>query len=189
MYEVLVHTGLRRGELATLAWGDLSLDGPTAWLTVRAENAKNKQEDSLPIRTDLAAKLRAWWHDRGSPGPRERVFNVPIALVQILDKDLKAAGIAKVDERGRTFDVHGFRHTTATYLAKAGVPPRAAQRHMRHSDIRLTLGTYTDPSLLDDSSALEALPSLNGAKDVPPQQATGTDGNGLPTGLPKLGPS
>jgi hypothetical protein len=33
---------------------------------------------------------------------------------------------------------------------------------MRHSDIRLTLGTYSDPQLLDTAAALAALPKVNG---------------------------
>ena len=34
-------------------------------------------------------------------------------------------------------------------LSKSGVPPRVAQRLMRHSDIRLTMQTYTDPKFFD----------------------------------------
>ena len=39
------------------------------------------------------------------------LFNVPSALIRILDYDLAAAGIAKRDDRGRTVDVHAMRHT------------------------------------------------------------------------------
>jgi hypothetical protein len=31
-------------------------------------------------------------------------------LVRILDRDLKAAGIPKTDDRGRTVDVHALQH-------------------------------------------------------------------------------
>jgi integrase len=47
---------------------------------------------------------------------------VPKALVKILDRDLKMAGIAKRDERGRTIDVHAMRHTFGTLLSKGGLP-------------------------------------------------------------------
>lgn len=33
--------------------------------------------------------------------PDERLFNVPSSLLRVLDRDLKAAGIAKPDDRGR----------------------------------------------------------------------------------------
>jgi hypothetical protein len=112
--------------------------------------------------------------------------------VRILDRDLVAAGIArwakdergrsyidKRDERGRTVDVHALRTTFGTHLSKSGVAPRTAQAAMRHSDIKLTMGVYTDPKLLDVAGALEgALPSLplDGEPQAQKQRATGTAG-------------
>src|SRR5262249_62063863 len=73
---------------------------------------------------------------------------------------LKAAGIAKRDERGRTLDVHALRTTFGTLLSRGGVPLRTAQAAMRHADPNLTANVYTDPKLLDVHGALDALPSL-----------------------------
>jgi integrase len=187
VYRVLVLTGLRRGELAGLTWADLDLYEPEsgstgkprpakqARLTVRASISKNGKTDTLPVRADLADRLRDWKTDSGSLEPNARVFNVPAALFKILDRDLAAAGIPKRDPEGRTIDVHAMRHTTASYLARGGVAPRAAQSLMRHSDIRLTLGTYTDPTLLDSAAALAALPKLGDGSDREQLRATGTD--------------
>lgn len=159
IYSMLVLTGLRKGELTQLRWTDLDLDGRQGWLTMRASVAKNGETETLPVRADLAIQLRAWKGDRKNPSGTEKVFRVPRGLARILDRDLVAAGIArkvqdaaghwrieKRDDQGRTIDVHALRHITATFLAKSGVAPRTAQSIMRHSDIRLTLGTYTDPS-------------------------------------------
>jgi hypothetical protein len=77
------------------------------------------------------------------------------------------------DADGRVVDVHALRHTTASYLASAGVPPRTAQALMRHSDIRLTLGTYSDPQLLDTAAALHALPKMDGEKPTETASAGG----------------
>ncbi|HEY2841812.1 MAG TPA: tyrosine-type recombinase/integrase [Pirellulales bacterium] len=68
--------------------------------------------------------------------------------------------IDKRDERGRTVDVHALRHTFGTLLSKGGVSPRTAQAAMRHSDVNLTMNTYTDPKLLDVAGAMESLPLL-----------------------------
>ena len=87
-----------------------------------------------------------------------RVFVVPVELVKILNRDLKLAKIPKTDDRGWTIDVHALRHTFGTLLSKGGVAPRTAQSAMRHSDIELTMKTYTDPRLLDIHGALDALP-------------------------------
>jgi integrase len=88
------------------------------------------------------------------------LFTVPAGLVRILDRDLVLARIPKVDERGRTVDVHALRHTFGTLLSKGGVSPRTAQAAMRHSTIDLTMNVYTDPKLLDVAGAMEALPAL-----------------------------
>jgi len=94
---------------------------------------------------------------------------------------VKAAGIPKTDERGRAVDVHAMRMTLATMLNKAGVAPRTAQEIMRHSDIRLTMATYTDAKLLNVSGALDSLPTLTSDENIDDKsesiRATGTDGN------------
>ena len=65
-------------------------------------------------------------------------------------------------------------------LAASGVHPKIAQTLMRHSDIRLTLGTYTDPKLLDVAGALTALPTLTRSPAPQRMRATGTHGKADP---------
>ena len=121
------------------------------------------------------------------------LFTVPAGLVKILDRDLRLAGIPKVDERGRTVDVHALRNTFGTLLSKGGVTPRTAQAAMRHSTIDLTMNTYTDPKLLDVAGAMESLPSLplgagphTGANVL---SATGTDDSTPSPLAPTLAPT
>jgi integrase len=116
--------------------------------------------------------------------PDTPIFTVPAGLVRILDRDLALAGIPKRDERGRTVDVHAMRHTFGTLLSKGGVTPRTTQAAMRHSDVNLTMNTYTDPKLLDVAGAMEALPAL--------PLGTGTQGEAVAvsaTGTDDLTPS
>ena len=105
------------------------------------------------------------------------LFNVPAGLVRILDRNLKAGGIPKRDERGRAVDVHAMRHTFGTHLSKGGVSPRTAQAAMRHSSIDLTMSTYTDPRLLDVAGAMNVLPALplGDGPHTERAKATGTD--------------
>src|SRR5262249_17379694 len=133
---------------------------------------------------DKLTALQAQVGERGEPIPMRLpgdtlVFAVPEGLRLILNRDLKAAGIPKRDDRGRTVDVHAMRTTFGTLLSKTGTAPRTAQQAMRHSDIKLTMGVYTDPRLLDVRGAVEKLPALplpNGT-DIPTvgaMQMTGT---------------
>ena len=219
IFKTLVLTGLRKGELASVTVGQLDLDTEFPLVTLNAADEKNREGNSLPIRADLADDLRKWLatlqnerqgasdadgerialtfqRDAGEALPLDTpLFTVPKALVRILDRDLVAAGIPKRDERGRTIDVHALRHSFGTLLSKGGVTPRTAQAAMRHSDIALTMTTYTDPKLLDVQGALDALPSLP-LTDSPMRKresarATGTDHarSLLGQGLGKIGTS
>jgi integrase len=158
MYKVMVLTGLRRGELASVRVRDIDF-GARPRIELPGSATKNDEVASLPLRPDLASELGQWIAENGK-GAGDRVFRVPVELVKILKRDLKAAGIAYRDDRGRTVDVHALRHTTATHLARAKVAPRVAQQFMRHSDIKLTMQVYTDLQLLDETEALAALPDM-----------------------------
>ena len=72
----------------------------------------------------------------------------------MLRRDLQAAGIPYRDEEGRVLDFHSLRHTFGTNLARAGVAPKVAQELMRHSDINLTMMTYTHVGLYDLNAAV-----------------------------------
>jgi integrase len=159
MYQTMVLTGLRRGELAELRVHHLVLDGSQPRIELPGEATKNDEDARLLLRSDLANQLAEWLRATGKTGT-DPVFRVPAELVKILKRDLALAGIPYRDEQGRTLDVHALRHTTATFLSRAKVPPSVAQRIMRHSDIKLTLQVYTDVQQLDEAEAIAALPDL-----------------------------
>jgi site-specific recombinase XerD len=50
---------------------------------------------------------------------------------------------------------HDLRHSTATYLLAAGVPARVVMELLGHSQISMTLNTYSHvlPAMLDDAAA------------------------------------
>ena len=131
-------------------------------IQLEAKNEKNGNGSAIPLRSDLAEELRNWITSKAL-APSALLFSVPAGLRRILDRDLKAAGIPKRDDRDRTIDVHALRTTFATMLSTSGTAPRTAQAAMRHSDIKLTMGTYTDAKHLDVREAMERLPNLHSA--------------------------
>jgi integrase len=170
VYKTFLLTGLRRGELEAITVGQLCLDSANPVAVLNAADEKNREGSEIAIRSDLAADLRQWLSDRparlqaharrkGDIVPERlpanvRVFIVPKEFVKILNRDLRLAGIPKMDDRGRVLDIHALRHTFGTLLSKGGVAPRTAQEAMRHSDIALTMNvtrilaysTFTRPS-------------------------------------------
>lgn len=208
IYKTLVLTGLRKGELTSLTVGQLVLDGPVCFASLHAADEKNRKGSEIILRDDLASDLRAWVADklakiqaeaidRNDPIPSRLpsdtpIFNVPTQLCKILNRDLKLAGIAKRDDRGRTLDIHALRHTFGTLMSKGGVAPRTAQAAMRHSKLDLTMSVYTDPALLDVRGALDALPGLPLGPENGGQQsisATGTYGQSMDLRQTSLAPT
>jgi integrase len=209
LYKTYVLSGLRKSELASLTVAQLEFDGPIAYAVLEAADEKNRSGSEIPLREDLADDLRQWLKEKLATiqqearhkeqpvplrlPPNTPVFYVPKGLIRILDRDLKLAGIPKVDERGRTVDVHSLRHTFGTHLSKGGVAPRTAQAAMRHSSIDLTMNVYTDPKLLDVHGALDALPSLplesGSTTDEVDVSATGADDLPLRSLAPMLAPT
>ncbi len=162
VYLTAVLTGLRRGELRALQWGDVHLDAPKPFMSVRAATTKNRKGAVILLRDDLVTELRGLL-DRGYPSlPGGRVFRVP--KPETFRRDLQEAGIPIYDEQGRKVDMHALRHTLATNLARGGVAPRVAMEIMRHSDIKLTAKTYTDAGLLPMADAMDKLPRYEVSK-------------------------
>jgi len=199
VYKSLALTGLRRNELASITVGQIHFDAPTPFVELHAADEKSRRGAEIPLQRDLAADLRDWIGaklERLRDDCRRRIgrdgatalpirlpsdtplFNIPTSILRTLNRDLKAAGIPKVDERGRSVDIHALRHTFGTMLSKSGVAPRTAQAAMRHSSIDMTMNIYTDPRLLDVAGAIESLPELplRTSPHRESQRATGTAG-------------
>jgi len=185
LYLVAVNSGLRVSELASLTEQSFDFTDAGATLTIEAGDAKNRKDGQLPLRTDVADIVRAWLFERrqsGSPTvPMAGTSTIPLwpgtwteKAARMLRRDLEAAEIAYCDDAGRVLDFHGLRHTFGTNLARSGVHPRVAQELMRHSDINLTMRTYSHVRLHDLTAAVESMPGLASPKSET-GKATGTD--------------
>lgn len=158
IYLTVIYTGLRRNELNGLKWDDFNFAVEPATLKVPASLSKNRKEATLYLRPELSIALQAakpkW------AKPESYVFRGQIPRVQTLQKDLAAAGIPFEDARQRRIDLHALRKTYGTLLAASGVSPRVAMELMRHSDMKLTMGVYTDVAQLPIIAEAARLPSF-----------------------------
>jgi integrase len=160
LYRLALETGLRASELRSLTRGDFDLDPRQPSVTVRAGYAKNRREDTIPLRTETAAMLAKHLISRLPTAP---AFTMPDSTrtARMLRKDLAAAGIPYQDATGRYADFHALRHTFITALATSGVLPKVAQTLARHSDIRLTLDRYAHVLGEQQVDAINRLPDLS----------------------------
>ncbi len=176
-YLAALVTGLRRSELEALEWGDVHLDSPSPFLDVRASTTKNARRAAIAIRDDLAEALRAI--RPADAASSDRVFPRGVPSVAELHADCTAAEIPIQDGDRGSVDFHALRHTFGTNLSRAKVGPRVAMAAMRHSDMKLTMRTYTDADLLPVTDAIERLPRFDAMIDSE-LRATGTDGADAP---------
>ena len=78
---------------------------------------------------------------------------VPQRTAAVLRMDLTRAGIP-IESRGKILDFHAFRAAYITHIVQRGTNPATAQQLARHSDVRLTLQTYTDVDVRGKRRAL-----------------------------------
>lgn len=127
-------------------------------MTVEARHSKRRREDTLPLRSQIAAPVGDWIADR--PDDRSLFPIESTHTAEMIRVDLEAAGIPYETASG-VADFHSLRHTFVTMLAKRTAPVKVVQMLARHSTPTLTLGVYSHVGLDDQASALEALPSID----------------------------
>jgi integrase len=158
VYLFALHTGLRRNEINKLQWDDLKLNGATSSVRVRPEINKNRKDQYLPLHAEMVSVLKAMKPE--SAKPNAPVFANGAPSMKEMKLDFKAAGIALLDERGHRIDFHALRTSYITRLQRSGVSPREAMELARHSDMRLTMKTYTDTAQLPLAATVAQLPSF-----------------------------
>ena len=80
--------------------------------------------------------------------------------VAALRRDLEAAGIAPVNERGEVYDMHSLRYELGQSLLMQNPANNAVKEVMRHSTIELTLKTYARATLSHKVAALMNRPMM-----------------------------
>lgn len=169
-YEALIvlamHTGMRWGELGGLLWSDVDLDksviyvrraqaevynpklplGQRTRITLDAPKTKSSQR-TVRIGADCRAKLKA--HRASLPAIPHKTLRVflspdgqPLRLGNFTKRQWKPLlKAAKLPESFKWKD--GTRHTLATTALTQGISPRVVQERLGHSDVALTLRTYS----------------------------------------------
>jgi integrase len=159
-YMLPLYAGLRRNEAKTLHWSDLVLGESGGLLRIHAAVNKNRKEQALPLHRDLAKTLQQQKPANCKANDLVLVNGVP--QMKEFRQDLKKAGIPFLDERGHRMDYHALRTTFITRLSTMKVHPRVAMELARHSDMRLTMKTYTDAGQLPLQEVMDTLPSFGG---------------------------
>ena len=181
-YSLALDSGMRKAELCGLKWSDLDAEGR---LTVQRQLVKPRPQpifgpvknetprvlELAPETLDLLRKHRVHqaeiklrnrqhYHDHGlmfakewgNVQRRHDTLGNPLQANNIGQNEyaklIVAAGVRRIK-------FHGMRHTCATLLLQAGVPPHVVQQRLGHKRIEMTLSTYAHalPSMQQDAAA------------------------------------
>ncbi|MFG3133290.1 tyrosine-type recombinase/integrase [Streptomyces tendae] len=176
LFELALHTGLRKGELLGLHWEDLDLDAGTAAIrrtlqrtstggltTLPTKTRASERRIALPTRCVQSLKLHheqqerereasgaTWQHDA-------HVFTTvqgrpidPTNLTRTFTTILRRAGL-------RHIRFHDLRHSTATLLLEQGVELVVIKELLGHAHIGVTATVYAHVRLRLQRDAIDSL--------------------------------
>ncbi|SDR87210.1 Phage integrase family protein [Opitutus sp. GAS368] len=141
-YQMLFYTAGRKGEVASLVWGDFTLNNlEAASVTFRANVTKTKRERVVPLILPLAQKL---WILRGEQYRNDSVVFQCIPTRKQLLRDLFSAAIERKDALGCVVHFHAFRKTARTLAIAHGVSERVCDAILGHESEHRMGTRYTD---------------------------------------------
>jgi integrase len=153
LFEVLIGTGMRKGEALALHWADVHLDQRALFIRYTLSNINN----TTPVLTTPKTKTSLAWiglsdrviaafhrqANRQQHHPQQRfVFSRPDGRPLRPDSVLRRfhqltthAGLPRIR-------VHDLRHLAATLMIASNVPLAVASKTLRHSTLSTTVNLY-----------------------------------------------
>ena len=169
---IALHTGLRLGEVFALNWGDIDLNDKIidvnktmsytskSWRISEPKTAESRRR--VPFGDSLAALLLSYRSEQLKNKMEYGRFYVKNYIkdgVVNFDSGVETdflltdrwGSFAKPSSMERYcrkygFKFHSLRHTHATAMIESGVNPRIVKDRLGHSDVSITLQTYTHPT-------------------------------------------
>jgi len=173
LLQLAVTVGLRQGEILGLKWSDLDWNTRHLQIQRQVQSVKGKGKVFSEPKSAAGKRLvvlgsgtievlRAHWkrqqQERQFVGDRWRendlMFPTTIGtpgdkynLLKVFKAFLQKAGLPDIR-------FHDLRHTAATLMLQQGVNPKIVQERLGHSDISLTLNTYSHvlPSMQEEAA-------------------------------------
>lgn len=172
LYTTLYYTGMRLGECLALNWSDFVDD----YLIINKTIGKSKNNGEYIITTpkttssirkiklddmtkNIILDLKEYYETFVDFSDKWFIFGGINAMSQTTigrrkDEYCKKAGVKRIK-------IHDFRHSHATLLLSKGVPITVISKRLGHSDITMTLNTYSHLIPEDEEKAVNIINNLN----------------------------
>ena len=171
LYSLLYFSGMRLGESLALTWNDLKYNTISINKTISKgklngkhiiDSPKTKKSNRAIIldneTTNILLKLKE--HYRNYIGFDEKWFIFgglnPLSATTVGRKKDQYCELANV----KRIKMHDFRHSHATLLLSKGVPVTVISKRLGHSDISMTLNTYSHLIPEDEDKAVNLINQL-----------------------------
>ncbi|MCX4416731.1 site-specific integrase [[Kitasatospora] papulosa] len=189
LFEVLIGTGMRKGEALGLHWNDVHLDQGVLYIRCTLSAVDNNR---LVLTTPKTRSSRGWvaisprvaiaFRHRARSAPRAhgdaddpfaglvfcRPDGRPLGPHLVLDRLHRLSEEAGVPQ----VTVHDLRHLAATITISAGVPLTVVSKTLRHSTLSTTANLY---SHLTQQAAHQAVDTIDHVLSGAQQPAVRTD--------------
>ena len=185
LYIVALGTGLRIGEILGLKWSDIDFKNNELHVNRSLQKAAIYEDDKI-VRYEVQETTPKTKNSlRTIPVP-QNIIKKLIAhkkeqneLILLLQEEYDNKNYVFCNKLGKPIEdkrpgrnlktiltsisiepikVHALRHTSATRLFEAGIPPKTVQHLMGHSDIETTMNIYTH---VMKEQKLEAIEKIN----------------------------
>lgn len=170
-FETLYYTGIRKGESLALTWNDLRDDYLLINKTLTRKKVDGKNMINSP-KTEMSYRkvkldrhLLSRLHEYKEKCYKFVEFNdswyifgclSPLATTSIARKKDYYCNLAGVKQ----IKIHDFRHSHVSLLLSKGVPITVIAKRLGHSDIEMTLNTYSHMLPGDEDKAIDVLETL-----------------------------
>ncbi|SOB81376.1 tyrosine-type recombinase/integrase [Streptomyces sp. 1331.2] len=176
LFEVLIGTGMRRGEVLGLHWDDVHLDQHVLYVrytlsaidnarTVLTAPKTSSSKNWVAISPRVGTALRHRAATQGPIPPGALVFckldGQPLRPQRILDRLRQLSAQAGVP----TIRVHDLRHLAATLPITAGVPLVTVSKTLRHGTLSTTANIYDHLTRQAAHDAVDTIAAILAAAD------------------------
>ncbi len=132
---IALHTGLRRGEVFGLLWGDIDILKGKIEITKSYKGpTKNGKSRFVPISEALEKVLLAIIPIKS--------YNAIEPLMKLFDPNPRLRRLCKLAGMREDTTFHSLRHTWATLALESGASPQLVSKTLGHSKVSTTLDIY-----------------------------------------------
>lgn len=147
LFMTLYYSGMRKGELLALTWGDIDFENNKINIDKTEYNrkvtsTKTKASIRQVIMPSHVMRLLSKMKQQVKPKMRYNVFGEFHTSISTSTLDVRY--LAYIKESGvKRIRLHDFRHSHASYLINKGIIISVVAARLGHSDVATTLNTYS----------------------------------------------